>query len=115
MHSPTSIDDDKKILREYHFYISNDRSHSMGFVHGHFQIFYGDLANRGITYHQYIIWSDNCTSQFKNAQMFYWLSRMIRLCRIQYMWNFTKVGHGKGGNDSASACIKGALPHEELK
>ena len=24
MHSPTSIEDDRKILREYHFYISND-------------------------------------------------------------------------------------------
>ena len=24
MHSPTSIEDDRKILREYHFYISDD-------------------------------------------------------------------------------------------
>ena len=50
MHSPTSTEDDRKILREYHFYISDDRSHSTEFVHGCFQLFYGDLANRGITY-----------------------------------------------------------------
>ena len=84
-------------------------------MHGCFQLFYGDLANRGITYHQHIIWSDNCESQFKNARMFYWLSRMHKLCRIQYMWNFTEAGHGKGEHDGAGACIKRALAREELK
>ena len=48
IHSPTSTEDDMKILREYHFYISDDQSHSTEFVHGYFQLFYGDLANRGI-------------------------------------------------------------------
>ena len=115
MHSPTSIEDNKKILREYHFYITDDRTHSMEFVNGCFQLFYKDLANRGITYHQHIIWSNNCTSQFKNVQMFYWLSKMHRLSRIQYMQNFTKAGHGKGEHDGASACIKRALAREELK
>ena len=85
MHSPTSTEDDKNILREYHFYISNDRSYSTEFLHGCFQLFYGYLANRGIPYHQHIIWSENCTSQFKNSQMLYWLSRMHKLSRIQYM------------------------------
>ena len=75
MHSPKSTKDDTKILRECHFYINKDRSHSTEFVHGYFELFYGDLANRGITYHQHIIWSDNCASQFKNARIFYWLSR----------------------------------------
>ena len=40
MHSPTSTEDDMKILREYHFYISDDWSHSTEFVHGYFQLFY---------------------------------------------------------------------------
>ena len=75
MHSPTITEDDRKILREYHFYIGDDQSHSMEFVHGCFQLFYGDLTNRGITYRQHIIWSDNCASHFKNARIFYWLSR----------------------------------------
>ena len=112
MHSPTSTEDDRKILREYHFYISNDRSHSIKFVHGCFQLFYGDLANRGITYCQHIIWSDNCASQFKNAQMFYWLSKMHKLCKIQYMWNFTEADHGKGEHDGEGTCITRALAHE---
>ena len=69
----------------------------------------------GIPYHQHIIWLDNCASQFKNARMFYWLRMMHRLCRIQYMWNFTEAGHGKEEHDGAGACIKRALTHEELK
>ena len=31
------------------------------------------------------------------------------------MWNLIKAGHGKGEHDGASACIKRALAHEELK
>ena len=69
----------------------------------------------GITYHQHIIWLDNCASQFKNAWMFYWLRNMHRLCRFQYMLNFIEVSHGKGENDGAGACIKRALACEELK
>ena len=62
MLSPTSIEDERKILREYHFYISDDRLHSTEFLHGCFELFYGDLANRGIPYHQHIIWLYNCAS-----------------------------------------------------
>ena len=114
MHSPTSTEDNKKILKEYHFYISDDQSHLMDFVHGCFQLFYGDLTNRGIPYRHHIIWSNNCASQFKNAQMLYWLRRMQRLSRIKYMWNFTEVGHGKGEHDGVGTCIKRALAREEL-
>lgn len=107
--------EDRKILREYHFYINDDRSHSTKFVEGYFQIFYDDLASRGISFHQHIIWLDNCASQFKNSWMFYWLSRMHKLTTIQHMWNFSKAGHGKGEHDGAGACIKRALAQEELK
>ena len=103
-----------KILREYHFFISGDRSHSTEFVHRSFQLLYGDLANRGISYHEKIIWLD-CVSQFKNARMSYWFSRMHRLCRVQYMWNFIEASHGKGEHDGAGTCNKRVLAHEELK
>ena len=47
--------------------------------------------------------------------MFYWLSIMHRLSRIQYIQNFIEVGYGKGEHDGVGACIKRALAHEELK
>ena len=62
MHAHTSTKDNKKILRKHHFYINDDRSHSIEFVHGCFQLFYGDLANRGISYRQHIMrygWDSN--------------------------------------------------------
>ena len=37
---------------------------------------------------QHWIWSDNYTGQFKNARMFYWLSRTHRQTNIQHVWNF---------------------------
>ena len=37
------------------------------------------------------------------------------LTSIQYMYNFTETGHGKGEHDGANTCIKRALAHEELK
>ena len=37
------------------------------------------------------------------------------MSRIQYMWNFTEAGHGKGEHDGACAYIKRALAREELK
>ena len=112
IHSSKSTKDDMKILREYHFYIS---SHSIKFLHGFYQLFYGDLANKGMSYLQHIIWLDNCASQFNNARMFYWLSKMHKLCRSQYMWNFTVASHENTENDGASMCIKRALAYKELK
>lgn len=39
IHAHDSMEEDRKILREYHFYISDDRSHSIESVQGCFQIF----------------------------------------------------------------------------
>ena len=37
------------------------------------------------------------------------------MSRIQYMWNFTEVGHGMGEHNGVGTCIKRALACEELK
>ena len=64
---------------------------------------------------QHWIWLDNCTRQFKNARMFYWLSRTHRQTNIQHVWSFFEAGHGKGEHDGAGACVKRALSREQLK
>ena len=64
---------------------------------------------------QHWIWSDNCTGQFKNARMFYWLSRTHRQTNIQHVWSFFEAGHGKGEHDGAGSCVKRALSREQLK
>lgn len=55
IHAHDGIEDDIKILREYHFYISDDQTHSSEFVQGCFRIFYHNLRERYETYNQHII------------------------------------------------------------
>lgn len=64
---------------------------------------------------QHLIWSDNCMRRFKNASMFYWLSRVHKENNIQHMWSFFEDGHGKGEHDGAGACVKRALARKQLK
>ena len=74
-HAPDSIEEDQKILRGYHFYMSDNKLHSFEFVQYCFKVFYDNLKERQIQMTQHWIWSNNYTRQFKNARMFYWLSR----------------------------------------
>lgn len=115
MHAHDSTKQDKKIVIEYHFYISDDHSHLIEFLQGCFQLYYGNLRERYIRYNQYVICLENCTSQFKNARIFYRLSRMHVRIGVHHFWNFSEVGHGKGEHNGASACVKRVLAREELK
>ena len=80
-----------------------------------FRFLFDNLRERDERYNQHIIWSNNCTAQFKNARLLYWLSRMHVTSGVQHFLNFTEVGHGKGEHDGAGACVKRALIREELK
>ena len=42
-HAPDSTKEDQKILREYHFYMSDNKLHSSGFVQYYFKVFYNNL------------------------------------------------------------------------
>ena len=59
---------ERVIIREYHFYISDDRSHSAHFVQHCFDRHDSFLRDRGITYTERWIWSDGCAQQFKCAR-----------------------------------------------
>ena len=63
---------------------------------------------------RYIIWLDNCTGQFKNACMFYWLCRMHVERRVPHIWRFFEFGHGKWEHDGARECVKRSLVKEQL-
>ena len=42
-HAPDSTEEDQKILREYHFYLSDNKLHSSEFVQYCFKVFYDNL------------------------------------------------------------------------
>ncbi|XP_057857649.2 uncharacterized protein LOC131066816 [Cryptomeria japonica] len=58
MHASDSTKEDRKVVREYHFYISDDHTYSSEFVQGYFKFFYYSLRERNIRYNRHLIWSD---------------------------------------------------------
>ena len=95
--------------------MSDDRSHSHEFVQLCFQNYFDFLQENGIAMDRHLIWSDNCTGQFRNARMFYWLCRMHVERGVPHIWSFLEADHGKGEHDGVGACRKRALVKEQLK
>ena len=95
-HAPDSVEDNQKIIREYHFYMSDDRSHSHNFVQHFYENYFDFLQEHTIGMDRHIISSDNCTGQFKNAHMFYWLCRMHVERGVPHIWSFLSPAMEKG-------------------
>ena len=68
-----STSENQHIIKEYHFYISDDRTHDTYFVQHYFGKIYDCLKNRGTTFNENWIWSDGCVDQFKSERSFFWL------------------------------------------
>ena len=101
-----STNDNRHVIKEYHFYISDDRTHDTHYVQHCFDIIYDSLKTRGIVMNEHWIWSDGCAGQFKSSRSFFWLCRLQRKTNIKHHWNFFETGHGKGEHDGAGACVK---------
>ena len=55
-----STNENQPIIKEYHFYISDDRTHDTYFAQHCFGKIYDSLKNRGITLNEHWIWLDGC-------------------------------------------------------
>ena len=53
-------ENERIIIKEVHFYISDDRVHDRSYVAHCFAMFSKDLRNRGINVSKHWIWSDGC-------------------------------------------------------
>ena len=109
-----STSENRHIIKEYHFYISDDRTHDTCFVQHCFGKIYDSLKNRGITFNEHWIWSDGCVGQFKSARSFLWLCCLHKETCIKHCWNFFETGHGKGEHDGVGACIKRVLRRYQM-
>ena len=47
-HGADSTEENRVLLKEYHFYISDDRCHDLDFVQHGFQLFYKHLEDNNI-------------------------------------------------------------------
>ena len=68
-HEIDSIEE-KIVIMEYHFYISDGRCHDLDFVQHIFQLFYNHLKDNNIQMEQHWIWSHCCAGKFKNCIAF---------------------------------------------
>ena len=80
-HSQQDIDgiestcDNRDVIKEYHFYISDDHTHDTHFVqHCIEKNFYDSLKSRKVEFIEHWIWSDGCAGQFKSSRSFFIMS-----------------------------------------
>ena len=62
-----STNDNRHVIKEYHFYISDDRTHDTHYVQHCFDIIYGSLKTCGVVMNEHWIWSDGCARKFKSS------------------------------------------------
>ena len=104
----------RDVIKEYHFYVNDDREHDTLFVQHCFGLIYDSFKKNGVSFKEHWIWSDGCAGQFKSARSFYWLSCLHKETRIRHTWSFFETGHGKGEHDGAGACVKRALRRYQM-
>jgi hypothetical protein len=95
-HGPDSNEQNIFILKEYHFYIRDDRCHDLAYVQHCFQFFYSHLKEKNIHMDQHWICSDGCMGQFKNYYVFQWLCMLQKHVKVPHSWNYFEFGHDKG-------------------
>lgn len=110
------------LLKEVHYYISDDKQHDSLFVQHAFMLHWGYLKSEGFEPANHIVWSDGCSGQFKSARAWYFISRFPSLTvsaklpeGCQMCWNYFASGHGKGEVDGAGALLKRKLYKEQIK
>ena len=105
-HGPNSTKENKVILKESHFYISDSKNHDFYYLQHYFYLFYEWLIDGGIPFHQHCIWLDGCEGQFKISHVFQSLALLHIKFNVSHLWSYFKIGHGKGEHDGTVACIK---------
>ena len=106
------LDNDEEnpvILKEYHFYISDDWCHDLAYAQHCFKFFYNHLKEKNIQMDQHWIWLYCCTGQLKNARVFQWLCMLDKQMKVQHICNYFESGNGKWEHDGEGTCIKIAL------
>ena len=69
-HGPDSNEEKHVILKESHFYISDDQTHDIHYVQPCFKLFYDHVIAMDISFCHLLVWSDGFVGQFKNAHVF---------------------------------------------
>ena len=102
------------VIKEYHFYVSDDCENDTLFVQHFSQLIYDSFKKNGVSFTEHWIWSDGCVGQFKLACPLYWLSHLHKETGIRHTWRCYEMGHRKGEHDGVGACVKQALRRYQM-
>jgi hypothetical protein len=70
-------EDGAQMIRETHYYISNDKSHDTLFVQHCFMQYWRWMQSRGFLPSTHYVFSDGCVGQFKSAKAMYFVARYV--------------------------------------
>ncbi len=111
-----------QVLKEVHYYISDDKTHDNLFVQHAFTLHLGYMKSKGCFPKQQPTWSDGCFAQFKCVRTWYFVAHYPqlticdqRLKGVQMSWNYFASNHGKGKVDGAGALLKCENCKEQIK
>ena len=62
-----NIPQSRDVIKEYHFYVSDDYEHDTLFVQHCFGLIYDSLKKNEVSFTEHWICSDGCARQFKSA------------------------------------------------
>jgi len=51
------------VIKEYHFYVSDDREHDTLLVQQYFGLIYDSFKKYGVSFIEHLVWSDGCARQ----------------------------------------------------
>ena len=86
-----STNDNRHVIKEYHFYISDDCTHDIHYAQHCFDIIYGSLKKHGVVMNEHWIWLDGCVGKFKSSRSFFWLCLLHKKTNIKHRWIFFKL------------------------
>ena len=103
-----STEQARHIVKEHHFFISDDGIKDVAWVKHALDELVKDLRGRSVTVRGVRFWSDGCAAQFKSGSGFWDRAKQAKSwgCRVEH--HFFCSGHGKGEHDGAGANVKHA-------
>ena len=85
-HGPANTKDNTFMLKDYHFYISDERCHELAFVQHSFQIFCNHLKDNSLQMEQHCILSDGCAGKLKNDRVLQWFFMLHKRNKVPHIW-----------------------------
>lgn len=84
---------EKKLLTEYHYYISEDNNHDPLFVQHYFALHWAHLTIKNIWPNEHLVWYNGCATQFKSWWTWYHVAQYVYISSYYFQLFLMKYFH----------------------